>query len=78
MKNNLSEKLVGMNSPKPKKKHYCFNCGEETDDYEGLPNGRNVYICDSNECYKELRETCREMEQEARRNAEEDGYSAYY
>lgn len=58
--------------------HYCFNCGQETDNYESLPNGKDVWICDSSACYKELREEARAMESEARSRAEEDNYDRYY
>lgn len=63
----------------PKKNvHHCFNCSEETDDYEEMPNGRKVWCCGSSACEKELRSELRGMEQEARYRAENDGYSQYY
>lgn len=68
-----------MNEPtKPVKIHHCAICGEETEDYEYLPNNKKIYICGSNECAKDFMQTAREMESEARSNAQEDGYSKYY
>lgn len=60
------------------KKHHCFNCGEETEDYDELPNGKRIWVCNNSKCEKELRDTVREMESEARGRAQEDGYQRYY
>lgn len=58
--------------------HHCFNCGEETEDSDDLPNGRTLYICGRSACIREFRDACSEIENEARNNAEEDGFSRYY
>ncbi len=58
--------------------HHCDICGEETEDYDHLPNGKKIYICGSVGCGKDFIQTAREMESEARDNAREDGYSKYY
>ena len=68
-----------MNTETQKPKvHYCFNCGEETEEWDELPNGRKIYCCGSSKCVRELREEVKAMQLEARDRAEEDGYSAYY
>lgn len=61
-----------------KRIHHCFNCGEETEDYDELPNGKRIYICSSQKCAREFIEECRAMEAEARDRADNDGYSQYY
>jgi len=60
------------------KKHYCFNCGAETENYDEMPNGMTLWVCEDSKCEKELRDAAREIESEARSNAEQDGYSRYY
>lgn len=66
-----------MNEIKPKK-HYCFNCGAETDNDASLPNGRTIYVCGDRECEKEHIYSCKVVESEAREEAEQDRYSKYY
>lgn len=61
-----------------KRINHCFNCGEETEDYEEMPNGRRVFVCASGKCERELRDEIRAMEDETRGRANEDGYSRYY
>lgn len=58
--------------------HHCFNCGEETEDYEELPNGQKFWCCNEKECNRELRQVSREIEAEARERAEMDKYHKYY
>lgn len=58
--------------------HHCFNCGEETEDYDELPNGQKLWVCNSSACTKELRSTAAQIDEEVRDRAREDGYSRYY
>lgn len=58
--------------------HHCFNCGEETEDYDEMPNGSKLWCCGRSECAKELRLTASEIEAEARDRAEQDNYRQYY
>lgn len=63
---------------KIEKIHHCFYCGEETEDWDELSNGRIIYVCGDNLCQRELREINREIDAEAIDRADEDGYSKYY
>ncbi len=62
---------------KPKKIHYCFNCGAETDNREDLPNGREISVCHDPECQKEHKYQYQSMEADMRDAAREDNYSRY-
>lgn len=67
------------NETKKIKIHHCFNCGQETEDWEELPNGRSkLYVCGESQCQRELSQVYREIESEARQSAEDDSYSRYY
>ena len=56
--------------------HQCFNCGWETDCDDEL-GGRKIYVCDSPECHRVLREDRRANESEVRERAEQDGFDRY-
>lgn len=58
--------------------HHCYHCGEETEDWDKLPNGRKLYICGRSACIRDFQETCREVEAEAQSRADDDNYSRYY
>ena len=54
----------------------CFNCGAETDCDDEIGR-RKVYVCSSKSCARELRDSQREIEQNVRDRAEQDGYDRY-
>ena len=60
-------------------KYFCHNCGNEVgkDAYEVLGNGSRIWFCDAPECVRSVRDTHREVEDNARYEAERDGYERY-
>ncbi len=60
------------------KKHYCFNCGNVTEEKEELPNGETLYVCDKRSCIKEFSLREQEIEIEEREAHEAEKYSRYY
>ena len=56
--------------------HACFNCGEETDCDDEI-GGRKIYVCNSQKCARELRDSNREIELDVRERAEQDGFDRY-
>lgn len=59
------------------KKHHCFNCGAETEDWDSAPNGNKIYVCDDPKCIKEHRYQMAAAENEKRWRAEDDNYDRY-
>lgn len=59
------------------KVHHCFNCGEETEDWDELPNYQKLYICGKKECAMEFNQACQEVEADIQDRAREDNYGRY-
>jgi hypothetical protein len=54
----------------------CFNCGAETEDWDEI-GYRKVWVCGAQRCHRELRDENRAIEDNARYDAEQDGYERY-
>ena len=54
---------------------YCLNCGEELGELDREPDG--IYSCGRVKCEKEARAAYREIEEQARQAAMDDGFSRY-
>ncbi len=54
---------------------HCLNCGEELGELERDPDG--IYSCGEVECDREARAAYREIEDQARQDAMDDGFSRY-
>ena len=58
-------------------RRFCFHCGDPTEEYDYL-GSRKVGLCGKRECGRELSRDNRALDEEARMEAEEDGYSRYH